>query len=161
MTTVYSTAQPGESRSWLRRVEGWLDDRGKAAWIAAMVLGFIFIWPVGLAFLAYMIWSKRMFTRTSCSHRAHQMKSWSHSDKWGHCHGPASSGNSAFDAYRTETLRRLEDEQAAFEAFLQRLRDAKDKSEFDNFMDDRARSNAAAADTPATAAPESPRTGEY
>ena len=35
-------------------------------------------------------------------------------------------------------LRRLEDEQAAFEAFLQRLREAKDKSEFDDFMADRA-----------------------
>ena len=40
----------------------WLDDRGKGAWIAAMVLGFIVFWPVGLALLAYMIWSKRMFT---------------------------------------------------------------------------------------------------
>lgn len=49
------------------------------------------------------------------------------------------SGNTAFDAYKSETLKRLEDEQAAFEAFLQRLRDAKDKSEFDQFMDERAR----------------------
>ncbi len=49
------------------------------------------------------------------------------------------SGNTAFDAYKTETLRRLEEEQEAFEAFLQRLRDAKDKSEFDEFMNDRAR----------------------
>jgi hypothetical protein len=36
-------------------------------------------------------------------------------------------------------LRRLEDEQTAFEAFLQRLREAKDKSEFDAFMADRAK----------------------
>jgi hypothetical protein len=50
-----------------------------------------------------------------------------------------SSGNSAFDAYKAETLRRLEDEQEAFEAFLQRLREAKDKTEFDAFMDDRAK----------------------
>jgi hypothetical protein len=48
------------------------------------------------------------------------------------------SGNSAFDAYKADTLRRLEEEQDAFEAFLQRLRDAKDKAEFDQFMDDRA-----------------------
>ena len=34
---------------------------GKGAWIAAMVLGFVFFWPVGLALLAYMIWGKRMF----------------------------------------------------------------------------------------------------
>lgn len=49
-----------------------------------------------------------------------------------------SSGNTAFDAYKAETLRRLEEEQTNFEAFLERLRDAKDKAEFDQFMDDRA-----------------------
>jgi len=49
-----------------------------------------------------------------------------------------SSGNSAFDAYKMETLRRLEEEQGNFEAFLERLREAKDKAEFDQFMDDRA-----------------------
>lgn len=53
-------------------------------------------------------------------------------------HSFKSSGNSAFDAYKSDTLRRLEEEQTSFEAFLQRLRQAKDKSEFDQFMDDRA-----------------------
>lgn len=50
-----------------------------------------------------------------------------------------SSGNLAFDNYKAETLRRLEEEQNSFEAFLQRLREAKDKAEFDDFMADRAR----------------------
>ena len=45
-----------------------------------------------------------------------------------------SSGNRAFDEYRAETLRRLEDEQKEFAAFLDRLRFAKDKAEFDQFM---------------------------
>lgn len=57
-----------------------------------------------------------------------------------------STGNNAFDTYKADTLRRLEDEQDAFEAFLQRLRDAKDKSEFDQFMDERG--NAKKDDTP-------------
>ncbi len=48
-----------------------------------------------------------------------------------------SSGNSAFDEYRAETLRRLEDEQQEFFDFLDRLRQAKDKAEFDQFMADR------------------------
>ena len=48
-----------------------------------------------------------------------------------------SSGNRAFDEYRQETLRRLEDEQKDFRDFLERLRQAKDKSEFDQFMADR------------------------
>ncbi len=47
--------------------------------------------------------------------------------------GP-SSGNRAFDEYRQDTLRRLEEEQAEFKGFLDRLRHAKDKAEFDQFM---------------------------
>jgi hypothetical protein len=50
--------------------------------------------------------------------------------------GP-SSGNRAFDEYRTETLKRLEDEQTEFKDFLDRLRHAKDKAEFDQFMSER------------------------
>jgi heme/copper-type cytochrome/quinol oxidase subunit 2 len=120
---------------WLTRAEAWLDHKGKGAWIAAMVLGFIFFWPVGLALLAYMIWSKRMFSNSCRS-----------SDRHSHHHTRKSawaavkpSGNSAFDAYKAETLRRLQDEQDAFDAFLERLREAKDKSEFDQFMEDRAK----------------------
>lgn len=115
--------------TWPTQAENWLDARGKGAWIAAMVLSFIFFWPLGLALLAYMIWSKKMFR--SCSKRK------SH----GHAHRYAfkSSGNSAFDAYKSETLRRLEEEQQSLEEFLQRLREAKDKREFDDFMTDRAR----------------------
>lgn len=109
------------------RAEGWLDARGKGAWIAAMVFGFIFVWPVGLAILAYMIWSKRMFNKSCGQSRRDAAR-----------YIGMSSGNSAFDAYKAETLRRLEDEQSNFEAFLERLRDAKDKAEFDQFMDDRA-----------------------
>jgi len=121
--------------SWPGRAEAWLDDRGKPAWIAAMILGFIFFWPAGLALLGYLIWSKRMFNRSSSSCSSRRM------DRMSHMHRGAwmSSGNSAFDAYKSETLRRLEDEQHAFEAFLQRLRDAKDKQEFDAFMQDRAK----------------------
>ena len=48
-----------------------------------------------------------------------------------------SSGNRAFDDYRAETLRRLEDEQREFKEFLERLRFAKDRSEFDQFMGER------------------------
>lgn len=51
--------------------------------------------------------------------------------------GLTSTGNRAFDAYREETLKRLEDEAEEFQAFLKRLRDAKDKAEFDQFMAER------------------------
>jgi hypothetical protein len=48
-----------------------------------------------------------------------------------------SSGNRAFDDYRADTLRRLEEEQREFREFLDRLRFAKDKTEFDQFMTER------------------------
>lgn len=114
--------------SWPSQAETWLDERGKGAWIAAMVVGFIVFWPVGLALLAYMIWGKKMFGKSCKSNGFNRMH-----------RGFGSSGNSAFDAYRDETIRRLQDEQAAFQDFLDRLRQAKDKTEFDAFMDERAR----------------------
>ncbi len=127
MSTLTQTAPIARQPSWFARSEAWLDAKGKGAWIAAMVLGFILFWPVGLALLAYMIWSKRMFAK-SCSPRrmSNAMSTM------------RSTGNSAFDSYKADTLRRLEEEQHNFEAFLERLREAKDKSEFDQFMDERA-----------------------
>ena len=131
-------------QSWLARAENWLDDKGKAAWIAAMIVGFVIFWPIGLALLAYMIWSKRMFSR-SCNRgmSRHDGPFNRHSDRHHAWHAARAamrpSGNATFDAYKSETLRRLEEEQSNFEAFLERLRDAKDKAEFDQFMDDRAR----------------------
>ena len=117
--------------AWPHTAETWLDERGKPAWIIAMVLGFIFVWPVGLALLFYMIWSKRMFSG-SCRHNRRMKRN-------AHRYAAHSSGNSAFDAYKADTLQRLEEEQGKFGEFLQRLRDAKDKSEFDDFMNDRAK----------------------
>ena len=117
---------------WLARAEAWLDARGKFAWIAAMVLGFVLVWPVGLALLAYMLWSRRL--GGSC--RGH--------DRPARAGATGSTGNSAFDAYKAETLRRLEEEQDAFDSFLERLRAARDKAEFDQFMEERARKAAEA-----------------
>jgi len=128
MTTLAASQAPSSPMGWFARTEAWLDARGKGAWIAAMVLGFVFFWPVGLALLAYMIWSKRMFSGKCAARRSR-----------GNPVMMQSTGNSAFDQYRSDMLRRLEDEQAAFEAFLDRLREAKDKAEFDQFMDDRAK----------------------
>jgi hypothetical protein len=131
-----------------------IDDIGKPAWIALTVLGLIFFWPLGLLLLGYLIGSGRM----GCW-GPHSAERWQHKmDRmqrrmqekmqrmqggggfWG---GPAysqSSGNRAFDDYRAETLRRLEEEQREFREFLDRLRQAKDKAEFDQFMAERRRS---------------------
>ena len=121
-----------------------LDSPWHPGWIAVTVLGFIIWWPIGLALLFFTLGSRKM----GC---------WSHQDRFAEQDGadavqdgadarphgaprlrlrfgPPSSGNRAFDEYRVETLQRLEEEQVEFKEFLDRLRHAKDKEEFDQFM---------------------------
>jgi hypothetical protein len=113
-----------------------LDELGKPAWIALVILGFMVWWPVGLATLAFIIGSGRMNWKNGSVSRWHgaaeQMRS---AGTW--WQPSRSSGNRAFDEYRDETLRRLEEEQREFQDFLVRLRMAKDKAEFDQFMAER------------------------
>jgi hypothetical protein len=139
-----------------------LDDMGQAAWMAVMVLGFVLFWPIGLSILAYLLWSGRMGRGCNSSWHSDGSSRWERKmarfqdkmERWqargsampdrgqrfagGYAAaGFAPSGNRAFDAYRTATLRRLEEEHGEFKAFLDRLREAKDKAEFDQFMADR------------------------
>jgi hypothetical protein len=130
-----------------------IDELGKPAWIALAILGFLAWWPIGLAVLAFAIGSGRM----GCWHnsgpwqsrwqskvdrmqekmdrmRARMDSARSGGSWWG---TPPSSGNRAFDEYRAETLKRLEEEQREFKEFLARLRFAKDRAEFDQFMSER------------------------
>ena len=114
--------------------------------IAFTILGFMFWWPVGLAMLFYMIGSGRMgcFGRRA---RAMNQRNWQDAGPWASwktwaCGSSAdrpaaTSGNRAFDEYKAETLRRMEEEQKEFGSFLERLRFAKDKAEFDQFMAER------------------------
>jgi hypothetical protein len=114
-----------------------LDELGKPAWIALMILGFMVWWPIGLATLAFIIGSGRM----SCW-KGNVVSPWHRGADQARPAGTwwqpsRSSGNRAFDEYREETLRRLEEEQREFHDFLGRLRMAKDKAEFDQFMSER------------------------
>lgn len=105
----------------------WLDSKGFVAWIATMVLGFLIFPPIGLVLLGYLLWSGRM---GCCGGR----KRWGRRGMRG---DGERTGNTAFDAYREETLRRLEEEREAFTSFLDRLRKAKDEAEFEQFMAER------------------------
>jgi hypothetical protein len=119
----------------------------RPAAVAFTVLGFLFWWPVGLALLIYMIGSGRMGCFGRRRRAMYQQwaqdpagSPWANWKSWA-C-GPAdrpnsTSGNRAFDEYKAETLRRMEEVQKDFGAFLERLRVAKDKSEFDAFMAER------------------------
>ncbi len=148
-----------------------VDDFGRPAWIAAVVVSFVMCWPLGLILLGFLIgsgrvmgcwsnhsssqggdrWQRRMqrgFDRLQrgaerMQHGAERMHDAA--ERWRDRYQPEApahfgsgpSGNHAFDEYRTETLRRLEDEQREFIGFLERLRHAKDKAEFDQFMAER------------------------
>jgi hypothetical protein len=100
---------------------------------AAMVFFFVVYWPIGLALLAYLLWSKNE------DHGPRRRKIIDIEIDMGKKVTPIKTGNTAFDNYKTETMRRLEEEQHNFEAFLARLREARDKTEFDQFLDDRAK----------------------
>lgn len=129
--------------------------------IALMVLGFIVWWPLGLAMLAYILWGEnfggsaekaqgwvskqRAWVRGNCGPNSHHRHGFRHS-----------SGNAAFDDYRAEQLKRLEEERKrldeevnAFHEYMRNLRMAKDREEFDRFMRDRGgnRSNGGESDT--------------
>jgi hypothetical protein len=120
--------------------------------IALMVLGFVLFWPLGLAMLAYILWGE-MFGGSSEKAEAWMSKSkaWcqnSHSRHHGYGNGNGgwgrSSGNAAFDEYRAEQLRRLDEERKRldeeiqqFHDYMRNLRMARDREEFDRFMRER------------------------
>src|SRR3954468_2195360 len=101
----------------------WLDEVGKPAWIALTIVSFFLWWPLGLVVLGYLVGSGRMFgcwnSRGSGEWRARvreQAAGWcgpraGNGRRGGQWSGTRGSGNRAFDEYRDETLRRLEEEE--------------------------------------------------
>src|SRR5262249_53379151 len=93
----------------------------KPVWIGLVFLAFWHWWPLGLGLLAFLIWSGRM----GCwGHRGYGRWHNHREGQGGGC-GPwggfrerrGSSGNRAFDEYRADTLRRLEEEEREFRDF--------------------------------------------
>ncbi|GLS23842.1 hypothetical protein GCM10007874_68630 [Labrys miyagiensis] len=117
--------------------------------VVAVIAGFMIWWPLGLAALAYFIWGDR-FPREKVRdgfERAKAEFTGFGRDYRGYGfagQGWSGTGNAAFDDYRRETLRRLEEERRrieeegrAFAEFVANLRRARDKEEFDRFMAER------------------------
>lgn len=117
--------------------------------IALMVLGFIIWWPLGLAMLAYILWGENFGgSAEKAQGWVSRQKAWARETcgpNGNHRHGSRhSSGNAAFDEYRAEQLKRLDEERKrldeeinAFHEYMRNLRMAKDREEFDRFMGDR------------------------
>jgi hypothetical protein len=132
--------------------------------IAAIVIGFMVWWVAGLTLLLVKLWRNRqgyntdMVTAARGFFEENVMKSWPDMARgWGFAANrpPAardwgfanfrSSGNSVFDEWREGELARLEEERRKLEAaerefadYIESLRRAKDREEFERFMRDRA-----------------------
>ena len=151
---------------------------GKLSWrpveLIAMILGFIVFWPIGLSVLLMKMWQRRENYQGDlvdfAQERASEMRSrcmakrtqWQgEAREWRQGFGglgPRPTGNSAFDDWRSAELARLEEERQKlvqaerdFAEHLDRLRRARDREEFDRFMNERR----AAQQTP-PAAPNEP-----
>jgi len=123
--------------------------------VLAMVLGFVVFWPLGLAVLAYILWGERFgWSPANAERWVNRQKQWSGRCQNGqsrrHSHGFAAwgngptSGNAAFDAYREEQLKRLEEERRKldeevtdFQDYMRNLHMARDREEFDRFIRER------------------------
>ncbi len=110
--------------------------------IVLMIIGFAVFWPLGLAMLAWILWGDQIGAKAeefkgqfrSFSERAPRLHREAHGFR-------GRTGNVAFDEYREQELKRLEEERrkleamrAEFESFLSELRRVKDREEFDRFM---------------------------
>ena len=112
--------------------------------IVLMIIGFAVFWPLGLAMLAWIIWGDEIGAKAqelkgqfrSFTERAPRFHHEAHGFR-------GRTGNAAFDEYREQELKRLDEERrkleamrAEFESFLSELRRVKDQDEFDRFMRD-------------------------
>ena len=122
--------------------------------IVAMVLGFIVFWPIGLAILGYKFWQSRNGgpdLQTLAANKWQDARAMMGSNSsWG-CGAmkrasgfTSASGNAAFDEWRTAELARLDEERRKldearreFAEYVDAIRRAKDREEFERFMAER------------------------
>lgn len=105
------------------------------AWAAVWLVAALFwlAWPLVLLVFGAIAWRRqsRYWTQNRSSPARASTNSAQPFFK--------NSGNAAFDEYRADTLRRLDEEREKFRDFLERLRRSKDKEAFDSFMSERRR----------------------
>ncbi len=112
----------------------------RRAWeVAGIILGFIFAWPLALA---YLVW-KLMGYPLPNEARAFVERNlgWSFASRPAAGGFRGGTGNWAFEEYRQRELarleeerRRLDEESRAFAEFVEELKRAKDREEFEAFM---------------------------
>jgi len=113
--------------------------------IGAIVLGFVYWWPVGLALLAWKLTGYPAVNEMRDAARRN-FGGWDAArpgSRFARAFEAANrgTGNAAFDEYRRAELdrleaqrRALEEESRAFSSFVEELKRAKDREQFDAFM---------------------------
>jgi hypothetical protein len=118
--------------------------------IAGIVLGFIFVWPLALAYLVWKLIGYPVPKEAKAFFEKNFTSVW---ETGGFKARPAysSTGNFAFEEYRRRELerleeerRRLEEEAHHFAEFVEELKRAKDREEFEAFMAKRRTAQAGA-----------------
>ena len=116
---------------------------GRGLEIAGIILGFIFVWPLALA---YLVWKMCGYPKYDEAKAFLNETFGRAKDDLFRSRGPAgfgfaSTGNAAFDDYRRSELERLEEERRKldeeardFRNFVEELKRAKDREEFDAYM---------------------------
>lgn len=111
--------------------------------IAMMIIGFMIFWPLGMAMIAYILWGDRLdeFKSNINSSTDRFAGKWSR-DCGSRRYSAKRTGNVAFDEWRESEIdrlkqerRKIEEMRAEFDDHLQELRRAKDKDDFDVFME--------------------------
>ena len=156
MSTVYGAAAGGSGSSQQWGSSEWRGASrsrscGFARWtpieLLAMILGFVVFWPIGLAVLAFKFWQRKSGYQgdlgTAAQEKWQDARS-AFSGPWGARASWRSSGNLAFDEWRAAEIARLEEERRKLEeahrefaAFVENIRRAKDREEFERFMNER------------------------
>ena len=116
----------------------------RALEIVGVIFAFFWFWPLAVAYLVWklvgypMPADVRSFVERGVHNPLRNM-GWSAPNFGGN--GFGGTGNAAFDEYRRSEIerleqerRRLDDEARAFRDFVEELKRAKDRSEFDSFM---------------------------
>ena len=138
---------PNEWRSMWRRSRSCAS-RWTLFELATMVLGFMVFWPIGLAVFAYKMWQRKSGAddlQTVMTAKWNEARAaWSRPSPWNWSPTGAGTGNVAFDQWKAAELarleaerRKLEDAAREFAEFLDTIRQAKDREEFDRFMNER------------------------
>ncbi len=121
----------------------------KLSELVAMLVGFVFFWPIGLAVVLWKMWQKKQgyggdifaFLREQTEA---VRRGWNFEDRAPRYYSSGTSGNVAFDEWREAELARLEEERRKlaeaerdFARHIEELRRARDREEFESFMRNR------------------------